>query len=165
MHISRGVLLSCLLGIAACDGQQAVSELADVADDGRVSIGSGQNAAVFGEYTVRVNALTTDQLLPEVARGYGITRSTARVLLNVSVSQGDSSAVQSTPAQLSVSVRNLSNQVKGIDMREAIVEDVIYYIGELGVSHGETLVFDIDVSPVGIDEPYRLRYRKQFFTE
>lgn len=165
MHNSRFILLSCLFWLGACDPGPSPLEI-DPGAGGRISLEPHQYAGAFGQHTVHVNAITTDQLTPEVASGYQITRSRGRALLNVFVSEQDPDiAARSVAADVQVAVRNLTNQSKGIVMREIAEGQSIYYIGDLGVSNGETLVFDIDVQPDGVQSPYLLRYRKQFFTE
>ena len=46
---------------------------------------SAQNAQDFDTYRVRYSAIPTDQLLPDVARSYGIDRSRQRGFLNIAV--------------------------------------------------------------------------------
>ena len=165
MHSSRFILLSCLFWLGACDTGQTPLEI-EAGADGRISLEPHQHASTFGDHTVHVNAITTDQLTPEVASGYQITRSRSRALLNVFVSVEDPDTMaRSVAADVQVAVRNMTNQSKGIVMREIAEGQSIYYIGDLGVGNGETLVFDIDVQPDGGYSPYLLRYRKQFFTE
>ena len=46
---------------------------------------AAEQSQTFGDYEIHYNALTTDQLSPEVAKAYGIVRSGSRAMLNVSV--------------------------------------------------------------------------------
>jgi hypothetical protein len=118
----------------------------------------------FGEYVVHFNAITTDQLSAEHAREYGIVRSPSRALLTVSVlrNQGESlpAAVHS---ELTVSAVNLSGQYRSMPMREVSEGTAIYYLGEVPVTHMETLIFNIGVRPAGETEDLSVRYLKQFF--
>jgi hypothetical protein len=50
-------------------------------------------------------------------------------------------------------------------MRELREGDAIYYIGELTVSNQEMLTFSINVRPEGVDAPYQIRFRQQFYTD
>lgn len=156
-HITLGAALSCLVGLTACEP--------DTGADERVVLQAHENAREFGRHVIRVNALTTDQLDPDVASGYGITRSKSRVLLNIVISENTDHGTRPARAELQVVAKNLSNQVKDIAMREITSGEAIYYVGEVGVSDGETLVFNIDFTPPGADTPHKLSYHEQFFTE
>lgn len=121
----------------------------------------------FGEYRVHFNALSTDSLAPQVAKAYGIVRSKSRAMLNVSLMRRNQSGPdQPVTGKVVVNASNLTGQLKVIALRE-IVEgegEAIYYIGELPVADGETLIFDIAVTPEGETASYQIRFQKQFFT-
>ncbi len=157
------LLVSLLLSLAACDGGSGPSS---GTAGGRITLGQDQYSHDFGTHVVYVNALTTDLLPQDVAKDYGLSRSSNRVMLNVSVHRRLEQGTEAVLATVQVVAKNLSNQVKGIDIREFRdgVEG-IYYIGEVPVGHGETLVFDIDVTPAGLNEPFLLSFRKQFVTQ
>lgn len=123
----------------------------------------------FGDYRIHFNALSTDHLAPEVALAYGIKRSQNRAMLNVSIIRREASGT-GTPVtgKVSVSATNLTGQLKTMKLRE-IAEGSgsgagIYYIGEVPVDDGETLIFDISVRPNGESASYQVRFQKQFFT-
>ena len=54
--------------------------------------------------------------------------------------------------------------LRKIDLREVTEQNAIYYIGELAISDGETLDFNVSVKPEGGDERI-LEFRKEFFTD
>ena len=128
---------------------------------------AAQQARQFDDYTVHYTALNSSLIAPEVAKVYGIQRSGSRALLNVSV-------LKNTGGELPVAVhadvpatgRNLTGQIRSIDMRE-IVEggEAIYYIGEMTVRNMETFDFTIEVTPEGMSTPFEVKFRQQFFTE
>ncbi|MGB1109576.1 MAG: DUF4426 domain-containing protein [Gammaproteobacteria bacterium] len=120
----------------------------------------------FGDYVVHFNALPTSFISNEVAKQYGITRSKTRVLLNISVLKkvlGTSSA----PVTAIVKARatNLTGQLKDIPTRKVSEGQAIYYLGELRVADEETLNFEIEVTPKGMEAPYTVKFRQQFFTD
>ena len=94
------------------------------------------------------NALRTDELTPDVARAYGIERSGNRVLLNVSLlakaPDGRTTPIDGT---VKATARNLNGQLKDLEMRRVQEGASIYFIGEVGISGNEIVVFDIDVTP------------------
>ncbi len=123
----------------------------------------------FGNYRIHFNALSTDHLAPEVAKAYNIVRSKNRAMLNVSVIRQDPEGIGSpVKGRVAVTAANLTGQLKTMKLREISEGDGegggIYYIGEVPVADGETLIFNISVTPEGEKASYQLRFQKQFFT-
>ncbi len=116
-------------------------------------------------YTIHHNALTTNLLAPDVARSYGIQRSTNRGLLNVSVIRD---VPGTTGRPVVAGVRATSKDIRGtireIPMREVREGDAVYYLGEFPVEHGETLNFTVDVKPQGEAASYTATLSQEFFT-
>ena len=129
---------------------------------------SGENMRDFGAYELHFNALSTDSLAPNVAKAYGIVRSKNRALLNITIlnKPGETGTVAVT-GTVRVQARNLTGQLKNLTMREITEgegEDrAVYYIGEVPVADGETLIFDIEAIPVGETEAYNIEFKQQFF--
>ena len=66
-----------------------------------------------GGYTIHYNALRTDILSQDVARVYGIVRSTNRAFVNISVHKGDAGADgDAVRAQVSATATNLNGQLR-----------------------------------------------------
>lgn len=120
----------------------------------------------FGDYVVYFNALTTDQLTPDIASEYGIVRSKSRALLNVSihrkVGNGITEAVAGT---VSASATNLNGQLKNMTLREIREDKAIYYVGELGVTDSEVLIYTVEARPATSSRALSLRFKRQFFVE
>jgi hypothetical protein len=118
----------------------------------------------FGDYVVYFNAVTTDHLTQDIASQYGIVRSRDRVLLNVAIHRkvggGSTEAVTGT---VSASATNLNGQLRNMSLREIREEKAIYYVGELGVTDGEVLIYTVDALPVGTNRTLNLRFQKQYF--
>lgn len=123
----------------------------------------------FGDYRVHFNALSTDSLAPQVAMAYDIVRSKNRAMLNLSIMNTSGAGLgKPMKGKVVVDASNLTGQLKVIKMREIVEGEgdtaAIYYIGELPVADGETLIFDVSVTPAGESVSYKLRFQKQFFT-
>lgn len=123
----------------------------------------------FGNYRIHFNALSTDSLAPQVAQAYGIVRSSSRAMLNVSIMRrADQGLSEPIKGKVDVNASNLTGQLKALKIREIVEGDTenaaIYYIGELPVADGETLIFDLAVTPEGETSSYKIRFQKQFFT-
>jgi len=120
----------------------------------------------FGNYIVHFNAITSDQLPPEVARTYNITRSKNRALLNISIiRKTDDSTGTSVSGEVEVSANNLTGQVKNLLLKKIQEGNAIYYIGDVSVMNAETLVFTVSIRPEGETNRYSLRFTRQFFTD
>jgi Domain of unknown function (DUF4426) len=127
---------------------------------------STENSKDFGEYIVHFNALTTEELTPEVARQYGIVRSKSRAMLNVTVLKKNESGLgEPVPGSVSATAINLTGQLKNLAFREIREGPAIYYISELAVADGETLIFSIDVTPINEPSRFSVRYKRQFFVD
>jgi hypothetical protein len=118
----------------------------------------------FGNYEVHFNALRTDELTADIARAYGIQRSSNRVMLNVTVLRKEAEHAPRKPveAQIAVDAYNLNGQLKDIEMRRVSEGEAIYSIGEVSIAGTEILVFDINVIPEGMSEPFNVKLKREF---
>jgi len=129
--------------------------------------GEAQQSQDFGNYVVHYNAINTSMIPPQVAKGYGIQRSSSRALLNITVLK----KVMDTPgtpvkASVTASGTNLTGQRREIDIREIEdTEGAIYYIGEFPVHNMETYNFTVDVRLAAETDPLVVKFRQQFYTE
>ena len=156
MRIIRTIItLSCLQLVAACDGPTSDTTVpeAEPAEETSVDI---------GQHIVHFNAQSTDQLSPEVARQYNFVRSKNRAMLTVSVVEEASN--KPIRADITVKTRNLAGQLKNVSMRTITEGESIYYIGETPVANREILIFDITVTPEGVNKPVDIRFKREFFT-
>jgi hypothetical protein len=164
LNIKKILLTPLLLvfsGFTGCDSsQQSTGQ-----DVSKVEFATHENSKEFGDYVIHVNALTTDQLPADVARNYKIVRSKNRAMLNVVISKKTNGAEKPVTGSVNTVTRNLANQLKDMKMREIIEQDAIYYIGDITVDNEETIVFDINVTPVNETKPFSMTYKQQFFTQ
>ena len=157
MTIKKILIVLSLLGVVSACGGPSESMAAPEAQP------AGVNSVNIGDHVVHFSAQSTDQLPPEVARAYNIVRSKNRAMLNVSVLSGsDNTAVE---ADVTVKTVNLTGQLKSVTMRRINEQEAIYYIGEIPVANRETLIFDISITPDGVDAPSDVRFKRQFFTD
>jgi hypothetical protein len=156
MKITRTIFaLSWLQLLVACGGPAPEATVPEAEPAGATSVD-------IGDHVVHFSAQSTDQLPPEVARAYNFVRSKNRAMLTVSVlEEGTNNA---TNAEVTVNTRNLTGQIKNVAMRTITEGDSIYYIGETPVANRETLIFDITVTPAGVDRPVDVRFKREFFT-
>lgn len=122
-----------------------------------------EKAQKFGDVEVHYNALTTDELLPEVARAYKIDRSKTRGLLTISVLKKNKMGVPvPVPAKISVFSTNMTQQLSPIAMREIKEGTAVYYLGEFRVAPPDTLTYNGVIEVRG--EPRReIRFSQTFY--
>jgi hypothetical protein len=121
-----------------------------------------QGSLVQDGYTVYFSAIPTLDLTPEVARGYAITRSANRALLNIAIRRSDPAGDLAVSARVSGSVRNDAGQGQSLALREVREGSAIYYLGEPRMRPGETLRFELQVHPEGSKQPIALRFSRTF---
>lgn len=157
MKTRKILIVLAMFGItAACGGPGDSATVPEAQPAGASNVN-------IGDHVVHFSAITTDQLPPEIARAYNIVRSKNRAMLNVSVLRAeDGTAV---PATVTVKTVNLTGQLKNITMRRIDEQEAIYYIGETAVANRETLIFDITVTPEGVDKPSEVRFKREFYTD
>ena len=147
--------LSCLSLLAACGGPATDATVPEAEPAGATSVD-------IGDHIVHFSAQSTDQLPPEVARAYDFVRSKNRAMLTVSVLEEGSN--KASEAEVTVKTVNLTGQLKNVTMRTITEGDSIYYIGETPVANREILIFDISITPEGVDRAADVRFKRQFFT-
>lgn len=156
-------VLCALLGLSACE--QASDRTGAGRGDSTV-MPSTESVKDFGVYVVHFNAVTTDQLTPDIAQSYGIVRSQDRAMLNISVQRKNEGGLgTAVSAGVAASAVNLTGQTRNIAVREIREEEAVYYIGETVIADGETLIFTVNVTPEGEANPLTVRFQKQFFVD
>ncbi len=117
----------------------------------------------FGSLEVHYNALTTDELLPEVARAYKIERSKTRGLVTMSVLQRNKvGAAVPVPATLTMYATNLSQQLTNIEMRAIKEGTAIYYLGDFRVTAPDTLKFTTTIEVAG-EPKHEMTFTQKFY--
>jgi hypothetical protein len=153
----QGLFACMFLALAGCDaGGPAPAQH-------RTAAPSEPTHQDFGDFEVHFNAVRTDDLSVAVARAYGIERSANRVMLNVSLlrkgAEGRATPVDGT---VTASAYNLNGQLKNLEMRRITEGSSVYFIGEVGISGTEILVFDISASPLDGQSKYSVQFKREF---
>lgn len=120
----------------------------------------------FGNHVLHFSAIQTDQLTPEVAQRYGIVRSQNRAMLNVSMlEKAGEGPAQPISGRVSVTATNLTGQLKNVNIREVREGEAVYYIAEIPVTDGETLIFNVSARPEGTTSDLEVRFKQQFYVD
>ena len=130
------------------------------------AMATAEQSRKFDDYTIHYSAFTTDTLTPEVAKQYQIPRSKNRVMVNISVLKTKKNASLGTPvkARITGMVKNLSEQLRDLQVREINEGNAIYYIAETPINNNETLKFSFQITPEGKAAPYQLSFEDQFYS-
>ena len=165
-HPSRraGSWLTWLTMCAAC---AACGPAEDIPTDTGAERGQSlaESYKDFGEYVVHFSALSTTQLAPEVARAYDIVRSENKAMLSIAILRKvEGTLGESVPGEVSARATNLTSQLKTVALRRITEGEAIYYIAEMPVANGETLIFDVDVTPEGEASRFSFRFKRTFYT-
>lgn len=124
-----------------------------------------ENSQTLGDYVVHHNAFTTDVLEPEIAKEYNIRRSKNRGMINIVVLKKVMGTTgEPVTASINGTATNLTGQLKTLDLREIHKGKAIYYIADFGVSHKETLEFNLQIKPTGMKATHTIKFRQQFYT-
>jgi len=107
----------------------------------------------FGAFEVHYSAFTSSFLQPGIAAAYGIVRGRDRAVLNVAVRN----AAGSMEAQLTGTRGDLIRKEQ-LAFRAIREDGAIYYIAEFGFTSGETLYFDLVITPAGEATPLQLKF-------
>jgi len=116
-----------------------------------------------GDITVHYSAVPTSALTPEVARQYGITRSTSRALLNVAIRRGAPGQDKAVSSAVVASAVNRAGDRQLISMREVREGETVSYLGEVRIQGNDALFFEIEVTPKAGGKPIRATFRQEFF--
>ena len=114
----------------------------------------------FGNFVVHYNAISTSQLLPAIARQYGIERSPKKGLLNISVEQKATTA-HTVNADISATVGDLTGHDRPVRMRETTEDGDIDYLGEFELDGSATYVFNLKVATPG-QAPFVVKFTQDF---
>lgn len=148
--------------LSACADSGSATSL----NDAPVAREAAPTSKDFGDYVVHFNAVTSDQVSPQDAAKYGISRSRSKALLNVVIlKKTGQPGHQPVSGNVSAKVSNLTGQLKKITLRKITEGEAIYYIGVVSVANKETLNVNIVAIPEGSDRTLEAKYQRQFFTQ
>ena len=145
-HFAGFVLLAALMLLLLCTPRAA----------------AGQSQQ-FGDHVVYYSALSTDMLTPEVARAYGLVRSSHQGLLNIAIRRAGDDGPAETGTVRGSAV-NLSGQRVPVKFQEVRDGEAIYYLGTFPVSGSDTVRFDLTITPKG-DGAHRLDFSRDYVVD
>jgi hypothetical protein len=127
-------------------------------------LGHADSDKDFGDYIVHCNAISTQQLLPAVAKQYGIERSAKRGLLNISV-ESTTGPAHTVSADVTATVGDLTGHNKPINVRETSENGDIDYLAEFPLDGSGTYVFTVKVTPASRQQPFVMKCTQDFLAD
>ncbi len=99
-----------------------------------------------------------------MAKEYGLTRASNRVLINIVVLR---KVLKTTGKPITAKVTghasNLAGQLKALEFKEITSGNAIYYLADIKISGGgEFLRFNLQIIPEGETRAARLRFNQHF---
>lgn len=165
-HASRPAAALCVSALLAIGGTLLAGCGSGVDSRPQTARPAEDTHQDFGNFEVHYNAVRTDQLTPDVARAYDIERSGNRVMLNVSMlSKAPDGRTTPVDGTVTATAYNLNGQLKDLEMRRVQEGTSVYFIGEVGISGNEILVFDIDAAPRDGSGAYSVKFKREFFAD
>lgn len=122
----------------------------------------------FGRYEVHYNAFNSTFLTPEVARQYGVVRSKAIGVINISVLRKPDTPdglAEPVSAQVEGKVVNDVQQEIALPFRRITEGKAVYFISEFQFSQSELLTFKISAWPSGETAPLQLRFAQELYND
>ena len=120
----------------------------------------------FNSYRVHYNAFNSDILAPEVAKAYGLSRSSYEAIVNITVQKkGSLGGFEPVKARVKGEASDITGKMSALKMKEVTEGTVVYYLAELPIRDGQKLTFDITVAPEGAKKSYPLNFTQQFFVK
>jgi hypothetical protein len=126
--------------------------------------GASQSDKDFGDFVVYYSTISTNQLLAEVAKQYGIERSSHRGLLNVAVEE-KRDVPHTVSANVVAEVSDLSGHSRPVVVHETSENGGIDYVGEFNVEDSGTYLFTVKITPVGHEQPYVLKFSQDYIVD
>ncbi|PID44671.1 MAG: hypothetical protein CSB48_01160 [Proteobacteria bacterium] len=121
---------------------------------------------VFDGFEVHYNAFSSTFLEPDVAKRYGIARSKAVGVVNITVLKtAEGSKPVPVAAQIEGLLNNSVQQQRRLPFRRITEGRAIYYIAEFQFVQSELLTFAITVYPEGGTQPLKLRFSQNFYSD
>jgi len=129
---------------------------------GAIAHAEVEQSREIDNHVIYYNVLPTSALPEAMARAYGFTRSETRIMLNIAVQRSDEEPHRPVEARIDAKAVNLTGQLKRFRMREIKEEEAIYYIGDIRINEGETLDFELSITPEGERRAEVIRFRRAF---
>ncbi|MGB1422523.1 MAG: DUF4426 domain-containing protein [Pseudomonadales bacterium] len=120
---------------------------------------SGDQSVSTGPYDIHYTAFSSMLVPADTASMLGITRAENRILINISVREGDK------PAAVDVQGHALTvlNQTQQLKFSQVTEQTAIYYLAELINHERDWLRFSININFHSDHPPYVLEFSRQYY--
>lgn len=119
-----------------------------------------------GPYEIHYSVIPSGFLTPEVAQSYGITRSKAIGLVNISVLEKQENGLpKPVSALVEGHVINDIRQHRPLSFRQVEEGPAVYYLSQFQFGEGERLEYRANIRPRGHDRSYPIRFTEGLFND
>lgn len=127
-------------------------------------LAAGEGAAMrdLGEYTVHYNAISANELDPEMAEKHALPRTADRCVVTVAVV--DKASGESVEAGIMASATRPDGRMFKLDMRPVTDAGGKYYVGELPLDSASNIEVTLEVRPEPDMLPQTIRFRRDLAT-
>lgn len=126
------------------------------------------NRTEFDDYVIYHSAIPSTFISPEIAEEYNLTRSRTIGILNVSIHARDGEnddKFKAVAASLDGSMTNEAQQRDSLSFKRVREGDAVYYLAQFQYRDGNSLDFELDVTPQGESDPLALRFSREIHDE
>ncbi len=113
-------------------------------------------------FNIHYNAFNSSMLSPDIAKQYGIQRSSSVGVINISVLNNDDNAVT---ALIEGHAKNAISQLSELKFKKITEGTAIYYLATFNFADKEELTFNLYIVPNGETKNTKLSFLQQFFVE
>ncbi|MBT1443296.1 DUF4426 domain-containing protein [Shewanella sp. JM162201] len=127
-------------------------------------IANAEQKEQVGQFDIHYMALPSTFLTPEVAKTYGIERSSYTGLVNIAVLDTAEAGSPAVPVEISGIANNLIDARVELKFQEIREGSAIYYIAELPVRNDEEINFQIAIKS-GSKLNTTLKFKQKFYVD
>lgn len=128
-------------------------------------ISQAEQKTDFGDFEVHYNAFTSTFLSPEIAKQYGLIRSKAIGILNISLMDKRTGKAVPVAGQVEGIVSNDIQQQTHLGFKRVQETNALYYLAQFQFIEGEILTFNLTTYPEGSRQPLKMRFTQSFYND
>ena len=129
-----------------------------------IGYGHAEQKQQVGHFAIHYMALNSTFITPEIARKYGIVRSSYNGLVNITVLNTNLEGHPAIPVEISGIANNLLDARITLDFKEIHEGNSIYYIAEIPYRNDQDVNFTIAVK-YGNQLNTTLKFKQKFYVE
>lgn len=127
-------------------------------------VASAEQKETIGNFDIHYMALGSTFLTPNIAKSYGIERSSYKGIINIAVLDISATGSPAIPVNITGVAHNLLDARIDLKFREIREGDAIYYIAEVPYRDDQEINFNIAIKR-GNELNTNLQFKQKFYVE